>query len=150
QFLHGLREHLRMLLVVALESHREVEHGLLQQAALGAHLVGGDRLELRAERGVEDAHVRRGRLVALRRERIASGEERDGRAREKEPRLAEKCATGRKRVRRVTEIEKRHLIYAFGCVDANQAAGACSLVNRASTAAETPSARFRARAKAAS
>ena len=46
-----------MLLVVALEGDCDTEYVLAQQAALGADLIGRDRLVLGAQRGVEDAHV---------------------------------------------------------------------------------------------
>lgn len=39
----------RCTLVVALELQRNVEHGVLQQAAAGAQLVGADGLVLQAE-----------------------------------------------------------------------------------------------------
>ena len=53
-----------MLLVVGLEQHGHFEHRLLQQAALGAELVGADRLVLERQRGVEDADVVGGVAVA--------------------------------------------------------------------------------------
>ena len=83
-----LREQVGVLLVVALEGDREVEHRLLQQPALGAHLVGGDRLELGAERGVEDAHVALGRrrLACFAASASLPGEQRDCGAGEHESR----------------------------------------------------------------
>jgi len=72
--------------------HRQIEHGLLQQPAVRADLVGGDRLELGAERGVEDAHVGGAGLAAFRRQRFLPGEQRDCRAREQQAGLAEEGA----------------------------------------------------------
>ena len=60
---------------MALELHRNVQHGFLQQATARAELVGIDRLVLQAERDVEDLHIlgRVGRLVG--RERFATAQQ---------------------------------------------------------------------------
>ena len=66
-----------MLFMMPLECHGEVERRLLQQSALGAQLVGGDRFKLGAESTVQDADVIRGCVVVLGRKRVASGEQRN-------------------------------------------------------------------------
>jgi len=48
-----------MLLMVALEADGDLQHVLLQEAALGADLVGGDGLMLEAESDVEGVDIRR-------------------------------------------------------------------------------------------
>ena len=95
-FCDGFREHVRVLLVMALERDGEIEHRLLQQAALGAHLVGGDRFVLGAERGVEDADVAGGGVAGGRGEHVAAGEERDGGAGEHSARAHEASRGGRR------------------------------------------------------
>ena len=71
-----------MLLVMALEQHGDLEDGLLQQVALGAELIGGDRLLLEAERDVEGGDVRgrvgRGLLRLGLGHGFAAGEQGDG------------------------------------------------------------------------
>ena len=87
-----------MLLVVALECQREIEHRFLQQAALSADLIGGDRFEFRAERGIQDAHIRGRGLAAFGRQRLLPGEQRDRRPGEQQAGLAEKRAARLERV----------------------------------------------------
>jgi hypothetical protein len=81
----GGDQRIAVLLVVRLEQHGHFEHRLLQQAALGAELVGADRLVLERQCRVEDADVvGRTRAVArLRRGHLlAAGEKSHGRGRQ--------------------------------------------------------------------
>jgi hypothetical protein len=75
-----------------LELHGKNEHRLLQQAALGAHLVGGDRFEFRGERGVQNTYVVGAAALVLCRKRVTAGEKRDSCSRQKERAAAEKPA----------------------------------------------------------
>jgi hypothetical protein len=86
-----------MLLVLALECQRQIEHRLLQQAAVRSDLVGRDRFQFGAKRGVEDAHIGGGGLAAFR-QSLLPGEQRDGRAREQQTGFAEEGAARFERV----------------------------------------------------
>src|SRR5262245_53942272 len=77
---------------MALERQREIERGFLQQLAFRARLIGGDRLELGAQCGVEDLHVLGVGGTGGGGERLTAGEQRDRGARQHEARATEKVA----------------------------------------------------------
>jgi hypothetical protein len=82
-----------VLLVLALERDGEIQHRLLQKAAVGTHLVGGDRLVFGCERGVQDADVAGGGARRRGQHRVRRG------ARLRHPSTAPDC---RSIVRRAT------------------------------------------------
>ena len=60
---------------MSLERDSEIEHRFLQQAALRADLIRGDRFVLGAERGVENADVAGSGVAGRRSEDVAAGEQ---------------------------------------------------------------------------
>jgi hypothetical protein len=63
--LHRLGEEIGMRLVLTLEQHGEIEHRLLQKAAVRPELIGCHRSELASERRIEDVRVARCGIVLL-------------------------------------------------------------------------------------
>ncbi|EWS55621.1 hypothetical protein X551_01571 [Methylibium sp. T29] len=92
-----------MLLVMALEAQCEVQHAGLQQLALGAQLIGGDRLELGTEGGVEDLHILGCGAAGLGGEGLVAGEQRHGRTGQRQSGAAEEQAAGDERGRHLEE-----------------------------------------------
>ncbi len=109
--LHGLAaqlgyrpgEQVGMLLVMALEAQREVQHAGMQQLALGAQLIGGDRLEFGAEGGVGNLNVLGPGAIGLSREGLVAGEQRHGRTGQRQSGAAEEQSTGCERGRHLEE-----------------------------------------------
>ena len=90
---------------MALEGEGQIEHRLLQQLALGTELIRRDRLELRAERCVQDLHVLRIGGARVGRECVLAGEQRNRRAGEKQAGVPhEQAACGD----RVGHLKERH------------------------------------------
>ena len=87
-----------MLLVMTLEGQREVEHRLLQQLAFGAELVGRDRFEFSAERGVENLRVGRSGFAGAGGKRMLAGKQRNCGAGKNQPGPAKEQAARRDRV----------------------------------------------------
>src|SRR5690606_2530970 len=88
ELLNRLRQRVDMRLMMALELDRQIEHGLLQQSAVGAELIGGHGLLLRAQRGVEDGDVvvrRRRMSLATQCEAFLAGEQCDRCRRQGDP-----------------------------------------------------------------
>ncbi len=85
ELLNGAGRHVRMRLVVTLELQGRGQRGFLQQAALGAELVGGHRLALGRERRVQYLDIRHRlsfRSIGRRRQTRGARQQGDGRARE--------------------------------------------------------------------
>src|SRR6185437_10677973 len=74
-----------MLLVMALELDGQIEEGLLQQAAGGAELIGGDRFLFGTQRSVQNDDVVVHRLGICRADEgqaVLTGQQRNGRCRQ--------------------------------------------------------------------
>ena len=93
---------------MALEGDGEIQHRLLQQARLRAHLVGRDRLELGGERGIEDADIGFDGRTALGRQHVIAGEHGDGGCGEQQAGFAEEEAARLERGGGVGYVEEGH------------------------------------------
>ena len=98
---------------MSLEGDRKVKHGLLQEAALGANLVCGDRLEVGAERGVEYPRVRFSGRCGRGRERVAPREQRDSGAGKHDAGTAEEGAACGDAIGSKAKQQERHFVVSL-------------------------------------
>jgi hypothetical protein len=108
-----------MLLVMALEGSGQCQHRALEEAGASACTIGGDRLEFRSQRAIQDGDViRRVRGLVARRERISPRQQRHGGAGQRQAASTKETAARHVKPRGGLNDEDGHvhLLFSVGYV----------------------------------